>query len=73
MHQALPMIPVNEPLLGERELELVSDCVRSGWISSAGKYIDRFEENWAAYCGRRYGVAVSNGTVALQAASPAWT
>jgi perosamine synthetase len=61
-------IPVNEPALGERELEYVSECIRSGWISSAGKYITAFEEAWAAYCGRRYGVAVANGTVALQLA-----
>jgi perosamine synthetase len=59
---------VNEPLLGEREVEYVVECVRSGWISSAGRFIEEFEEGWAAYCGRRYGVAVSNGTVALQAA-----
>jgi perosamine synthetase len=62
------VIPVSEPLLGERELELVTDCVRSGWISSSGQYIDRFEEEWARYCGRRHGVAVANGTVALQLA-----
>ena len=62
------MIPVNEPKLGERELEYVSECVRTGWVSSAGKFIGEFEERWAAYCGRRYGVAVSNGTVALQLA-----
>jgi perosamine synthetase len=60
------MIPVNEPLLNGRELEYVSECVRTGWISSAGKFIDEFEERWAAYCGRRYGIAVSNGTAALQ-------
>jgi perosamine synthetase len=62
------MIPVNEPLLGDRELEYVSDCVRTGWISSAGKYIEQFENRWADYCGRRYGIAVSNGTAALQIA-----
>jgi perosamine synthetase len=62
------LIPVNEPALGEKELEYVSDCIRSGWISSAGKYITAFEEAWAAYCGRRYGVAVANGSVALQLA-----
>jgi perosamine synthetase len=62
------MIPVNEPLLGERELEYVAECVRTGWVSSSGKFINEFEERWAAYCGRRYGVAVSNGTVALQVA-----
>lgn len=62
------MIPVNEPLLGERELEYVTDCIRTGWISSAGRYIEQFEARWAAYCGMRYGIAVSNGTTALQVA-----
>ena len=62
------VVPVNEPLLGERELEYVTECIRTGWISSAGRFIDEFEERWAAYCGRRYGVAVCNGTVALQLA-----
>lgn len=62
------MIPVNEPLLGERELKNISDCVRTGWVSSVGQFIEQFEESWASYCGRRYGVAVSNGTVALQLA-----
>jgi perosamine synthetase len=62
------MIPVNEPLLGERELDYVTECVRTGWISSAGHYIEAFEEKWAVYCGMKYGVAVSNGTTALQVA-----
>ena len=43
-------------------------CVKTGWISSAGKYIERFEKEWAAYCGRKHGVAVCNGTVALELA-----
>lgn len=62
------MIPVNEPLLGARELEYVSECIRTGWVSSAGRFIEAFEEGWAAYCGMKYGVAVSNGTAALQVA-----
>ena len=62
------MIPVNEPLLGEKEIAYVTDCLRTGWISSAGKYIERFEKEWATYCGRRHGVAVNNGTVALELA-----
>jgi len=62
------MIPVNEPLLGERETEYVLECLRTGWISSAGHYIEAFEQGWAGYCGRRYGIAVSNGTVALEIA-----
>ena len=62
------MIPVNEPLLGERELEYVTECLRTGWISSAGRFIEEFEKKWAAYCGMKYGIAVSNGTTALQVA-----
>lgn len=62
------MIPVNEPLLGERELEYVTECVRSGWISSAGRFIEEFESKWSEYCGMKYGVAVCNGTTALQVA-----
>ena len=62
------MIPVNEPLLDGNELEYVTECVKTGWISSAGRFIGEFEEAWAAYCGRRHGVAVCNGTVALQLA-----
>ena len=46
----------------------VSEAVRTGWISSAGRFIEEFETSWAAYCGRRWGVAVSNGTTALQLA-----
>ncbi|MGB0386636.1 MAG: DegT/DnrJ/EryC1/StrS family aminotransferase [Ardenticatenaceae bacterium] len=62
------IIPVNEPLIGERESEYVMECLRTGWISSAGRFIKLFEEAWAEYCGRRYGIAMSNGTVVLEAA-----
>jgi perosamine synthetase len=62
------MIPVNEPSIGQRELEYLTECVNTGWISSAGRFIDAFEEAWAAYCGVQYGVAVCNGTAALQVA-----
>jgi perosamine synthetase len=62
------MIPTNEPLLAGRERQYVLDCVESGWISSAGSYIERFERDWATYCGMAHGIAVSNGTTALQVA-----
>ena len=62
------MIPVNEPLLGGNEQAYVNDCITSGWISSSGSYIGRFENAWAAYCGMKHGIAVSNGTTALQIA-----
>jgi len=64
----MKMIPVNEPLVGEKEMSYVMDCLQTGWISSAGKYIERFEKEWAAYCGRKHGIAVSNGTVVLELA-----
>src|SRR4030067_2502825 len=59
---------VSEPLLGEEELANVSESLRTGWISSSGRFIEAFESAWAEYCGMDYAVAVSNGTVALQAA-----
>jgi perosamine synthetase len=62
------MIPVNEPLLGDRELEYATESIRTGWISSAGRFIEEFEQKWAGYCGMKHGIAVSNGTVALQTA-----
>lgn len=62
------MIPVNEPWLGESEERYVLECLRTGWISSAGPFIERFESAWAEYCGTDHGIAVSNGTTALYAA-----
>lgn len=62
------MIPVNEPSLGEKEMEYVAECVRTGWVSSSGPFIERFEAGWAEYCHRRHGMAVANGTVALELA-----
>ena len=62
------MIPVAEPLVTDRDKELVNEALNSGWISSAGKFLDLFEERWAAYCGMPYGIAVSNGSVALDVA-----
>jgi len=62
------MIPVNEPLLAGNEQAYANECVATGWISSSGAYITRFEEDWSAYCGVKHGIAVTNGTTALQVA-----
>ncbi|MBV9328766.1 MAG: DegT/DnrJ/EryC1/StrS family aminotransferase [Chloroflexi bacterium] len=62
------MIPVNEPLLTEADVASVTDALRSGWISGSGPYVETFENRWAAYCGRQHGIAVANGSVALQVA-----
>jgi perosamine synthetase len=61
-------IPVCEPFLNGNELKYVTDAVSTGWISSAGKYVSEFENKFAAYCGCRYGVGASNGTVSLHLA-----
>lgn len=61
-------VPLHEPeFLGEEET-LVLDCIRSGWVSSVGQYVDRFEAEIAAVCGTAHGVAVVNGTAALEVA-----
>ena len=62
------MIPVAEPCLGEEELKNVIEALKSGWISSKGKFIEEFEREFAKYCGVKYGVATANGTVALHLA-----
>lgn len=59
---------VSEPLLDGKEMDYVREAVESGWISSEGRFIAEFERRWAEYCGVSHGVAVSNGTVALQLA-----
>lgn len=61
-------IPVNTPLLDGNEKKYVLDCLDSGWISSEGPYVAKFEEQFAARVGRKFGIAVCNGSVALDAA-----
>ena len=59
------MIPVFSPWLPENVRRYVLDCVDSGWISSLGEYVGRFEREFAAFCEAGHGVATSNGTTAL--------
>ena len=62
------MIPVSEPYISKREIDLVAEAVKSGWISSAGKYINEFQHNFASYHNMEHCVALSNGTAALEVA-----
>lgn len=62
------MLPVAEPLITTEDTALVNQALASGWISSAGEFLDRFEAEWAEYCGMAYGIAVSNGSTALDIA-----
>jgi len=62
------MIPVNEPLLDGNEKNYLMECIDTGWISSEGPFVKRFEDEFAARVGRKHGIAVTNGTAALDAA-----
>jgi perosamine synthetase len=61
-------IPIYTPALDGHEEKYVLDAVRSGWISSLGQYVTRFEEQFARFCGVDHAISVSNGTVALHLA-----
>lgn len=58
-------VPLHEPAFSEKEIEYVTDCIRTGWVSSVGKYVDEFEKRLAEYTGVKRAVAVVNGTAAL--------
>ncbi len=61
-------VPVNTPVFNGNEKKYLMDCIDTGWISSAGMYIEKFEKGMAELVGQKYGVAVSNGTTALETA-----
>src|SRR4030042_5652785 len=62
------MIPVNEPLISKDAKKYVMDCLNSGWVSSAGKYINEFENRFSKYIGTKFGVTTTSGTTALHLA-----
>lgn len=61
-------IPVNEPLLDGNEKKYLLECIETGWISSEGPFVKRFEELFSRCVGRREGIAVANGSGALDIA-----
>lgn len=62
------LIPVNTPLLDGNEKRYLEQCIDSGWISSEGPFVKEFEDKFAARMGRKHGIAVCNGTAAIDAA-----
>lgn len=62
------MIPVSEPLLNGNEAKYLAQCIETGWISSEGPFVRRLEEGMADIGGQRHGIAVMNGSVALEVA-----
>ena len=68
MTESLPPIPVNEPLLDGNEARYLAECIETGWISSEGPFVRKFEAGVAALMGCRHGAAVCNGSAALEVA-----
>ena len=64
----MDFIPVNEPLLNGNEKKYLCECIDTGWISSEGPFVKEFEQKMSASVDRKYGIAVSNGTAALEVA-----
>ena len=61
-------IPVNTPLLNGNEAKYLNECIASGWISSEGPFVSQFENLFSKKVGRLHGIALTNGTSALEAA-----
>jgi len=61
----MKFIPVGEPSLTGNELKYVTDCIQTGWISSIGGYVKKFESEFASFCDCKHAVAVTSGTTAL--------
>lgn len=61
-------LPLHEPTFTGNELNYVADCIKTGWVSSVGKYVDEFEKKLAEFTGVKRAVAVVNGTAALHIA-----
>ncbi len=61
-------IPLHEPCFAGREQDYLKDCIDSTFVSSVGQYVDRFEEELAAYTGEKFAIATVNGTSALHTA-----
>lgn len=64
----MEFIPVNEPLLNGNEKKYLCECIDTGWISSEGPFVKEFEQKMSETVHRNYGIAVSNGTAALEVA-----
>jgi len=60
------MIPLSVPNISGNELKYVKDCIETGWISSAGEYVNKFEEAIKNYTGAKYAIACINGTAGIQ-------
>ena len=68
MNEKEKTVLLSVPNISGNELKYVKECLETGWISSAGSYVDKFEQMVADYAGTKYGIATMNGTAALHIA-----
>jgi len=68
LHDPQGFVPLHAPEFSGAEWDMVKDCLDTGWVSSVGSYVDRFERDVALACGVAHGVALVNGTAALHLA-----
>ena len=61
----MDFIPVSKPEITFSDEAYVNEAVRSGWVSSLGEFINKFEKNFSNFCNTKYALTVSNGTVGL--------
>jgi len=61
----MKLFPISAPSITQKEVDYVTDAVRSGWVSSAGPYIEQFEKKYAEFIGVKHAISTSNGTTAL--------
>ena len=68
MKKEFKFIPVNIPRLYSEEKKNIIQCIKTNWISSEGKFVKDFEESFSKFNNRKFGIAVSSGTAALEVA-----
>ncbi len=61
----MDFIPVNEPLLSGNEKKYLIECIDTAWISSEGAFVKQFEQKFSEKVNQKYGIAVANGTAAI--------
>lgn len=64
----MSFIAVNTPLFEGNEKKYLNQCIDTGWISSEGNFVKKFEEDFSKYCDQKFGIAVCNGSVAIDVA-----
>jgi len=68
LRSKIKFIPVNTPKIFGNESKYVNECLKKGWVSSEGAFVKKFENQFSKYISKKFGIATSNGTAALEIA-----